>query len=160
MTAFAEWWRGRAEREQRLLLLLGAIAAAMLVWLAARGLADFVESSARRHASAVERHAAVSAAAAELARVDAAPPRLPDGERVADVVAASAAAQGLAFAATQPVAGGGVSVTIAAVRPLFLFGWLAALERDAGVIVGSTVITRNTDATVSAEIVFPGAAPR
>jgi general secretion pathway protein M len=160
MIALVEWWRQRAEREQRLLMLLGALVAAMLVWLAARGLADFVDGSARRHAAAVGQHAAVSAVAAELARADAAPPRLPGGERVADVVAASAAAQGLAFAATQPVAGGGVSVSIAAVRPLFLFGWLAALERDAGVVVGSAVITRNTDATVSADIVFPGAAPQ
>ena len=149
MQTLFTWWRERSQREQRMLAALGVLFAAMLVWFAAFGpLADAID--ARR-----SRHAALAADLSALRAVRAVTP-VPRADRpVAEIVAASAASAGLEFTATRPLENG-VLVTIAAVKPIFLFGWIATLERDAGVVATRVSVQRNDDATVSAEVGFAG----
>jgi len=72
---------------------------------------------------------------------------------VRDIVAAAANAAGLEFTSTQPEEGG-VLVSIAAVKPTFLFGWIAGLERNEGIVADRVLVQRNDDSTVSAQIGF------
>jgi len=147
------WWNGRDAREQRLLAVLGLLVLAMLVWLAVlRPLAAFRGSAAERHDRIAAQMPSVRAAAAGIAAEGRGGARK-DGRAVRDVVAASASAAGLEFTSTQPEDGGGVRVGIAAVRPTFLFGWIAGLETE-GVVADRVLVQRNDDSTVSAEIGF------
>lgn len=153
MQAALTWWQGRDAREQRLLAVLGVLLAAMLVWLAIlRPLAAFRESAIERHARVAAMMPSVHAAAAGIAAEDGAPAR-GDGRAVRDVVAAAANAAGLEFTSTQPEEGG-VLVSIAAVKPTFLFGWIAGLERNEGIVADRVLVQRNDDSTVSAQIGF------
>lgn len=146
------WWRGLSLREQRLLAGLGIILALMIVWLLLlRPLSAAVDDSQNRHARAVLQLHQVRAAAAEADRLAAAAPRRTDGRPVRDIVAASAAAAGLDLTSVQPEAGG-VMFAVAAARPTFLFGWIAALDRETGLKPDRVAILRNDDATVSAQI--------
>ncbi len=150
------WWNGRDAREQRLLAVLGIIVLLMLVWLAIlRPLAAFRESAAERHARVAALMPSARAAAAGIAAEGAAPARN-DGRAVRDIVAASASGAGLEFTSVQPEDGGGVLVSIAAVRPTFLFGWIAGLEEKDGVVADRVLVQRNDDSTVSAQIGFSG----
>lgn len=147
------WWHGRDAREQRLLGVLAALLLAMLFWLAIlRPLAAFRESAAERHDRIAAQMPSVRAAAAGIA-AEGGVPASEDGRAVRDIVAASASAAGLEFTSIQPEDGGGVRVGIAAVKPSFLFGWIAGLEKD-GVVADRVLVQRNDDSTVSAEIGF------
>lgn len=147
------WWRGRDVREQRLLAVLGVLLLGMLVWLAIlRPLAAFRESAAERHAGLAAMMPSVRAAAAGIAAEGGASPRS-DGRAVRDIVTASANAAGLEFSAIQPE-DDGVLVSIAAVKPTFLFGWIAGLEQQDGVVADRVLVQRNDDSTVSAQIGF------
>lgn len=148
------WWNGRDAREQRLLGVLG-IVLVMLFWLVIlRPLAAFRESAAERHDRIAAQMPSARAAAAGIA-AEGADPAGKDGRAVRDIVAASASAAGLEFTSTQPEDGGGVRVGIAAVRPTFLFGWIAGLEKE-GVVADRVLVQRNDDSTVSADIGFSG----
>lgn len=148
------WWQGRDAREQRLLAVLGVLLAAMLVWLAIlRPLAAFRESAAERHARVAALMPSVRDAAIGIAAEDGAPAR-GDGRAVRDIVAASANVAGLEFTSSQPEDGGGVLVSIAAVKPTFLFGWIAGLELTEGIVADRVLVQRNDDSTVSAQIGF------
>ncbi|MBB4631919.1 type II secretion system protein GspM [Sphingosinicella soli] len=146
------WWQARDVREQRLLAVLELILLAMLVWLAIlRPLAAFRESAADRHSRIAAQMPSVRAAAAGIAAEGAAPAR-GEGRDIREQIAASASAAGLEFSATQPEESG-VLVSIAAVKPTFLFGWIAGLEAD-GVVADRVLVQRNDDSTVSAQIGF------
>lgn len=153
------WWQGRLPRERQMLLVLGALVSVMLVWLIVlQPLANAVESGRKRHGSLVIALQDVKLAAADVIRATSTKPTPADGRMVRDVVIASAASSGLDFASTQPLDGGGVTVSIAAVKPTFLLGWLAKMQQSAGVVAGSVTMQKNDDATVSAQISFPGGA--
>ena len=146
------WWNGRDAREQRLLGILGIIVLAMLFWLVIlRPLAAFRESAAERHDRIAAQMPSARAAAAGIAAESGASAGK-DGRAARDIVAASASAAGLEFTSTQPE-DGGVRVGIAAVKPSFLFGWIAGLEKE-GVVADRVLVQRNDDSTVSAEIGF------
>ena len=147
------WWSGRDAREQRLLAVLGVLLLAMLFWLAIlRPLAAFRESAAERHDRIAAQMPSVRAAAAGIAS-EGGVSASKDSRAVRDIVSASATAAGLEFSSTQPEDGGGVRVGIAAVKPTFLFGWIAGLEKD-GSVADRVLVQRNDDSTVSAEIGF------
>ena len=147
------WWNGRDAREQRLLGILGVIVLVMLFWLMIlRPLAAFRESAAERHDRIAAQMPSARAAAAGIAAEGGAAAGK-DRRAVRDIVAASASAAGLEFTSTQPEDGGGVRVGIAAVRPTFLFGWIAGLEKE-GVVADRVLVQRNDDSTVSTDIGF------
>lgn len=156
MRTLLTWWQGREPRERQLLLVLGVLFGLMLFWLAVlRPLAAFREDAAGRHAQLAATIPSVRAAATAITAAGQAPARS-DGRMVRDIVAASASAAGLEFTSTQPEDGGGVLVSIAAVKPTFLFAWIASLEEAEHVRTDRVLVQRNDDSTVSAQIGFAG----
>ena len=147
-----EWWALRSPREHWLLGVLGVIAAAMVGWYGiVVPLGSWRQAAAERHNAVAIQHAEVKALAAALGDA-ASGPRPAASAR--DIVAESAAAAGLEFQSSEADADGGVVVSVSAVRPTFLFGWIAALERENGLVVTHFSAERNADETIAADIGF------
>ncbi|MGE0179829.1 MAG: type II secretion system protein GspM [Sphingomonas sp.] len=145
------WWRARSEREQRLLIVMAALALLVLGWLlVVRPLGDAFDRARERHG------AAVVALAEARARTDpggggraAGPPPLP----LDALVSRTAAEAGFS---TARVTGGGAAtarLTLDAARPQALFGWLARLEAQ-GVTIERLRARANPDRTIAVEAAF------
>lgn len=134
------WWSERAAREKLLIAVAGALVVILIgsqlvisPLLAAR--ADAVRDYERAARDLADVRAGASAVAAQRARV------VTDGADVRGVVAATAAQRGLVLARVQPL-DDAVSVTIDAVTPDVLYGWLLQLEAEHGVIALTANVAR------------------
>lgn len=142
----AFWWQARSPRERGLLLVMAALAAFVLGWLAVvRPLSDQLDAAKSRHA------AAAVALAEARARVAAAPgsaaaPALP----IDSLIARTAGQAG--FTAARIAAQGPARATVAidAARPQALFAWIARLEAG-GLAVERLRAQANADRTLSVE---------
>lgn len=145
------WWRGRTLREQRLLLVMLALAALVLGWLiVVRPLSDALDAARTRHGAAV--------VALGEARARDAAGRRNGGAASASVtlpvdsqIAQSATEAGFAGARIASQGPTRASVALDAARPQALFGWVAQLERR-GLAVERLRAQANADRTLSAEI--------
>lgn len=145
------WWSARTEREQRLLLVMCALVAALLVWmLVVRPLADALDSAKARHAAAVDAVGAARAraAAAPEAGGSRTPPRPLDA-----FVRRTAAEAGFVDAGISAQGGGRVSIAIAAARPQAFFAWVRQVEAR-GLAVESLTARANQDRTLAIEAGF------
>ena len=154
---FKAWWALRTTREQRLLLVMFALLAVVIVWLGViRPVTDALASARERHATAITRLAEIRAAAEayrELRR--SAPPSL--AAPLATVVAQSAAEAGFQPTAITPDGAGRVTVSLASARPIALFSWVAQLEAQ-GIMVERMTAKSNSDPTLGVELVLRGRA--
>jgi general secretion pathway protein M len=150
-----DWWKGRSPREQWLLGVMLALLALLLAWLLiVRPLGDAVSDARRHYGEVLTEYQDVRAMVGQLKAADVKGAATTDVRRA---VADSAASTGIAFAAEQPLEGGGVLVTISAIRPTALFGWIADLGAH-GVIADRISVQKNKDATVTAQVGFAGRA--
>ncbi len=150
MSGLSDWWATRSTREQRLLGVMIALIALVLVWLLViRPLGDALDGAKQRHNAAV------------LALAEARTRTNPGGMRATGtaplpldaLVGRTAADAG--FTAAR-VSGGGPTMarlTLAAARPQALFGWIARLEAQ-GVTVERLQARANPDRTVAVEAAF------
>lgn len=144
------WWIGRTPREQRLLLIMAALAAILIAWLLViRPLGDALSNARERHASAI--------IALADARGQADAIRQAEGEAPAalgmplDVLLSQAAAEaGFPIARLERQGSNQATMTIEAVRPQAFFGWLAELE-SRGLIVERLTATTNSDQTLGVQ---------
>ena len=154
---FKAWWALRTTREQRLLLVMFALMAVVIVWLGViRPVTDALASARERHATAVTRLAEIRAAAEayrELRR--SAPPPL--AVPLATVIAQSAAEAGFQPTAITPDGASRVTVSLASARPIALFSWVAQLEAQ-GIMVERMTAKSNSDPTLGVELVLRGRA--
>jgi general secretion pathway protein M len=155
MSGTAVWWQGLSRRERRLLGLLGVVAAPALLWLAVlRPLA----------AAALAADARAGVAADDLARMEALAPALAARPKavpaLAEGIEAALARAGLAASSLDLAGQQQATLRIAAARAPVLLAMMADLEAR-GLQVARASISRNEDATVSAELVVatPGGAP-
>ena len=148
------WWRTRTLREQRLLLVMFALLAVVLVWLLiVRPLNDALAEARERHGEAVVALAEAKAAAEAIERLQSARP----ARLTAPLDALLSASAGDAGFAVTRVEGSGpnrATVTIAAARPQALFGWVEQMERSHGLIVERLQATTNSDQSLAVEITF------
>ena len=145
------WWIGRSVREQRLLLIMGVLAGAVLLWLAVvRPVFAWREGAAERRAEAQVELMLIQAG---TARVSGGPSGLPPAEVQA---AARTAADGIGLNAVFNPGDGGVGFTVQGARSGALFGWLAALQTQNGIEARSLTVSENADATVNAEGLLSG----
>ncbi len=150
MSGFEPWWSARSARERTMLAGLAGIALLLIGWmLVVRPLLDWRSAAEARHGDAVQ---AASEAEMLAGRLGAGGGAVPDAEMVRGLATAAG------FAAEVREANGGVSVKIAAARSDLLFGWIESLENRHGLRVIAADIARNTDATLSADLVLGGAA--
>lgn len=151
MSGVRAWYAGRSRREQRLLLVMVALAIVTGVWgLVVRPFGDAMASARERHAAAVvrlgETRASIDALTAGRSR------RAPTGN-LPDAVRALADQAGFAIASLDPDESGGVRVAIPSARGAAMTTWLARIER-AGVVVQAATLTNNGDSTVAARLVL------
>jgi general secretion pathway protein M len=151
------WYRVRTTREQRLILIMSVLVAAVFLWLLViRPLSDALAFSRARHTEAVIERAEARAQAEALRDL-----RRTGGvaltQPVESLIARSASQAGFQLSRIQPEPGGGVSIGIEAARPQALFAWVSQLERE-GVIVSSLSATANADRTVAVQGSFRGRA--
>lgn len=143
------WWRARSPREQRLLLVMLALAALVLGWLAVvQPLADALDGQKARHGAAVIALAEAKArdeAGRRTAR------RAPVALPVDSLVGRSAAEAGFAGARIVSRGPARAGIAIDAARPQALFGWVARLEQE-GLVVERLRAEANADRTLSAEL--------
>jgi len=152
--ALKSWWRTRTVREQRLLLLMGALAALTLSWLLViRPLGDAMSDARERHGRAVVALAEVRAQAALVAQLQTAQPVAL--AQPLDLLLARAASEA-GFQVTRIDRQGSVQATmfIDAVRPQAFFGWVGQMESSQGLIVERLNAIPNRDQTLSVDVTF------
>lgn len=141
------WFNARSLREKRLLVVMAALLAVTLVWLAIiRPFGDALSSERERHAAAVIRLGETQAqveALRQIGRLRSAPLT----GSFADAVRARAAEAGFAVSTLDEDGSGRVRVGIAGARPAALVPWLARLEL-AGILVEGATFTDKGDRTV------------
>ena len=152
--AFLNWWNGRSAREQRLLAVMFALLAAVVVWLGiVRPIAAARDAAETRHARAVVALGQVR----ELGgRIAAARSRgaVTINEPLAAYLGRSAGDSGLPVKRLESEGADGASLTILAVRPTAVFGWIQRVEVRDGVIVERLSATRNPDTTIAVQATF------
>ena len=152
MNGALSWWRERSPREQRLLLVMSALMALVLAWLAViRPLSDALDSARERHGAAVvalaeARVRAEAAGSAEAQRISV---RLP----VDALVSRTATEAGFANARIASQGPAAARIAIEAARPQAVFAWVAQLERQ-GLAVTSLRARANQDRTIAVEAAF------
>ncbi|SFR76934.1 type II secretion system protein GspM [Sphingomonas jatrophae] len=148
------WWRARSGREQRLLLVMGGLAAVLLVWLlVVRPVGDWLADARRRAAEAEIAAAQAEAQAETIRRIERSVPRR-TGQPLPARIAAMAERDGLALTNVRPE-GDGVAFAVAAVRPPVLLAWIARMEAE-GLVIERFAARGNPDRTVAAEIAVRG----
>ena len=144
------WFDARSLREKRLLVVMGALAVLLLVWLAViRPLGDALSSEEQRHADAIVRLGTTAAAVDAIRDARRAGPPLTG--TLADTVRARAADAGFTIASLDEDGPGRVRVGIAGARPSALVPWLARLEA-AGVLIDAATLTDKGDRTVGVQL--------
>ncbi len=152
MTAAVKlWWSGLTARERWLVGVAAALAAIVLVWLSALGLATALADARAAHAAAIDRAAAIDArvdAIEALRRGGAARPD-PAGNATLDIyLAQSAAERGFTLSRNEAQGAGGATFAVANARATALLAWLSALE-EAGLVASDVSIRPNADGTVA-----------
>lgn len=153
MIAVRSWFDGRSKREQRLLLVMAALAVVTIVWgLVIRPMSDMMAGARERHAAAVVRFGETAARVDALRDARAARVPLLTGS-LADAVRARADQAGFPLASLDPDGNDGVRISIQSAKGSALTAWLARLER-AGIVVESATLTDNGDRTVAGRLVL------
>lgn len=139
-------------REQRLLLVGGALLAAMILWFGLLGpLNDALSDARKRHQRAALALADARSQAALIRRLQrAAPPTLPIPLQL--YVGELAGEAGFDVARIEPQSARQVNLVIAAARAPALFAWVNDLERRHGLVIERLSARANNDATLAAEI--------
>ncbi|MCA3255125.1 MAG: type II secretion system protein M [Alphaproteobacteria bacterium] len=154
MSAALTWWRERTPREQRLLAVMGAVAAAVLGWLLIlRPLDLAVAAAAERHARAAVSAGRVAGMAEAIRRAPARAAPARQGT-VTDLVARRATEAGVTLASNVAAGDARTELTIAAIRTPALLGWLGELQTKDGLRVDRVQATRNGDGTLAATVVL------
>lgn len=145
------WFDGRSLREQRLLMLMGGLFAAVLLWF------GVITPTLAWRADAAERRAQ---AESDLSLIEAGTARIKGA-------ASSMAADQLQAAARRAADAGGVNAvfnplddgvgfSINGASTATLFGWLAALKSEHGIDARVLTVSENADATLNAEGLLVG----
>jgi general secretion pathway protein M len=146
-------WLARTPRERRLLGVMFALLALVLVWfLVLRPLGDMLSDAKERHGKAVAALAEARSQAAAIAALERRRPAAA-GQPIEAAVAAAAGEAGFQLSALQPDGAGRVSLALGAARPQALFGWVARLE-ERGYVVERLSASSNPDRTLSAQILL------
>ena len=142
------WWDGRTVRERRLLMVMGLLFGAVLVWLlVVRPLQAWQVGAADRRFEAEQTLAEVRAGLRIVAPSPAT--TVPaNAEGLEPLVRRTAEAAGLTVVTTMSP-GGGLGIQMSQAPGRETFAWLAALEADHGIKVCSLGVMENADATLN-----------
>jgi general secretion pathway protein M len=141
------WWDGRTVRERRLLMVMGVLALAVLLWLVVvRPVQAWQVGAADRRVEAETTLAEVRSGLRVVA--PASTPASSGGEGLEPLVRRTAETAGLTVVTTM-APGGGLGIQMSQAPGRETFAWLASLEADHGVKVCSLGVMENADATLN-----------
>jgi len=141
------WWDGRTVRERRLLTVMAALVAAVLVWLlVVRPVQAWQAGAADRRFEAEQTLAEVRGGLRIVAPASA--PAVASTEGLEPLVRRTAETAGLTVVTTM-APGGGLGIQMSQAPGRETFAWLAALEADHGIKVCSLGVMENADATLN-----------
>ena len=148
------WWDGRSVREQRMLMVMGLLVAAVLIWLLVlRPAWAWREAAAERRVEATASLSRIETGLAGQTPTDAkATLALAEVEQAARS-AAEAAGLSIVLSVDGP---GGIAFDGSGVTSAALFGWLSTLKTDYGVETRAVTVVENADATLDATGVLGG----
>lgn len=146
------WFRSLSLREQRLILVMLALAGIVFAWLlVVRPLGDALADARARHGAAVVALADARARAAEIARLEQQGSAAPGGP--ADVVVSRSAVEaGFQLSQIQAAPDGSVTLAMDSARPQAFFDWVARLEGAQGLVVERLNARANGDRTIAVEL--------
>ena len=149
MTAtIRDWFVARSKREQRLTLLMLAIALPVLAWLlVVRPLSAAYDDALQDHLAGVDRHGRVLALA-EAARSTQSRPVEASEADLQLIVTEAAGQAGIALQGATANGANAVDVTVAGGRATALGQWLAQFEAR-GITVQQMTMTPQPDGTVT-----------
>ncbi len=143
-----DWYGSRSQREQRMLLLMTAIALPLLIWfLIVRPLSNAYDSALDRHLAAVDLNGRVRALAAGKIGRPIVNVGAPNSD-IALIIAERAAQSGLVLDTNTAAGPNDVSISIAAAPTIAATQWLAQLERD-GFAINDLRMTPTPDGNVA-----------
>jgi len=142
------WWDGRTVRERRLLGVMFALVAAVLIWLlVVRPVQAWQVAAADRRVEAETTLTEVRAGLRVIAP-SATTTAPANAEGLEPLVRRTAEAAGLTVVTTM-APGGGLGIQMSQAPGRETFAWLAALEADHGIKVCSLGVMENADATLN-----------
>jgi len=145
------WWNARTVREQRMLMIMALLAAAVFVWLGVVRPAISWREDAAAERNRVEMDLTQVQAGLQLTATASAVPRaVVDLEGFEPLVLRTAEAASLSVT-TGMAASGQLGFRVSNASSSALFGWLSALERAHGIEIISLGVVENTDATLQVE---------
>ena len=147
MDGFRQYWTGLSDRERRLLMVAGLLAAAVLAWLAARPPIAVSANAQRSHQLAVERQGRVSAKLALLQRPADQQGALWQVASLEQFLTTSASETGLTLSRHEARGQQGASFAISGGKAAVVTAWLADLE-ERGLAFDQLSITPQADGTV------------
>lgn len=147
------WWRTRTLREQRLLLVMGALALLVLAWLLViRPLGDALSEAKGRHGAAAIALAEARGLSEAIRAAEAgAPAALP--MPLDSMISQAATEAGFTITRLDRHSSVQTSLVMDAVRPQAFFTWVAQMEAR-GLIVERLTATPNTDRTLAIQTTF------
>lgn len=148
------WWRGRTLREQRLLLVMGALFALVLVWLLIiRPINDGLSAARERHGAAVLRLAEARGQAAAIAALAGAPQTRLEAP-LTTILSNAAGEAGFTVSRAEPDGAGRATLVMGPVRPQAFFGWVRQMEERHSLLVERMNATANSDQSLSVQVTF------
>lgn len=147
--SFELWWSGRTPRERHMLIVMIALLAAVIVWLAVvQPVLAWRVAAAGRAEAAAATLAEVRTAVAALAPARPAGP--PPAEGLEPLIRRTAATAGLEVVTVMSPTGQ-LGFQLSSVGSGGLFTWLSALETDHRLSICGLGVTENADATLNVE---------
>jgi general secretion pathway protein M len=148
MTALRDWYVGRTQREQRLILVMLAVAVPVLAWfLIVRPVSGAYDQAVQDHLSAIDRHGRVMALAEAAKSTPARSVAASDAD-LQLVVTEAASQAGIVLQGTTPNGSNALDLNVAGGRATALLQWLAQFEAQ-GIAVQQMTMTPQPDGTVS-----------
>lgn len=148
MSRLRDWWRGLTVRERRLIAVMIALIAVVVLWLGIiRPVGDGLARARADHAIAVDRAGRIAAAADALKGVSATAPVLEGA--LDQVVGQSAVEAGFTLDTANQEGAGRMTIAIGSARAPALFAWLGGLEAR-GIAVETISVQPAAGGTVAA----------
>ena len=147
-------WDGRTRREQRMLVVMALLVAAVAVWLGVvRPLTDWRDRAADDRAAAEARLSDVRTLLARLPAAGGGEAGAPEAQGLEPVLRQTAEAAGLQLG-TGMDPSGRIGFRAANAPAAAVFGWLGALDTTHGLQPVSLSIVENADASLQVEGAF------
>lgn len=155
----ANWWRGHAPGERRLMMALGIAVALVVLWLGIwRPVTLGLEAGWARQSAALDRNALVRGEVETLRHLPAST-QSTARPAIDQYVGQTAAEAGFTLDQSSPQGAGRITINIAAARMGPLLSWLARLEASGIGVRTISIVPGASEGTVAVQALLEESAP-